>query len=394
MSGRRRAAVAGAVAVLLVGAAWMWRPALPPVQLVSRSPPAAPAASATGAAALSLDPDSGPARASGTRPAHAQDAASTPALQAIEVCGVGSVRRTGADAPRAGSLEALPPALGVYARREAWPRVLAHLDAWPSDRERATALALRASGLLDAEAQQSPGTVPPEEVTDMAARQLAGMAAGTRDMAVLRMALAECRLHPRVTECGALSPQPLVRAEPEDGAHWLELASVASRAGDRQAALQRAVQARRFSGMPSLVAAVDAAVPPDLPPYLRLELLVQALGIGLRWVDWAAMAPIALCRDGTLAPAQCVALAEAMLAGAETLDGLSAAEAIGRRGGWPVARSQAVLAERDALMARLHRGPQPLEAVYTCDAVAWQRALLLAIARQGQRAALKERASR
>lgn len=48
------------------------------------------------------------------------------------------------------SLELLPRPLGQHARAEAWPRVLAEMDGSPTERSRAAALVLRASGLLEA----------------------------------------------------------------------------------------------------------------------------------------------------------------------------------------------------------------------------------------------------
>lgn len=309
----------------------------------------------------------------------------------LQVCGVGSVRIRDVAAARQQSLEVLPPALGLYARREAWPRVLARLDAG-TDRARATALALRASGLLDAEATIAPQAQLPDAAAAAAAavRQLAVLAAGTADASVLRLALLACQSHAQTQECRALSPRDLVRLAPEDGSHWLQLA--AAEPAERDAALLRAAQSARFSPTPSLVAPVDAAMPQDVPPYLRADLLLQALGVesGLLF-DFAMFSALRPCASGDVPRAVCTQLADAMAARGQSLTVLAAAESLGRRsGGWAAERSKAVVAERDALFLELLTVDADIQ-VHGCNAVGRRRRLLLDIAAMGERAALQQR---
>jgi hypothetical protein len=292
------------------------------------------------------------------RPQASPTGASAPAggETVLDLCGVGPLR---VKLPQAGeqpsSFELLPNALGVYARSAAWPRVLAAMESMPGDRSRAAALVLKASGLLDAEATLSQLTLPSVDVSRWQS-ELALLAKASSDAAVLRWALAVCLRDPTAPACQTLSRQDLVRLAPDDGSHWLAVAATpGATTTEREAALRRAAAASRFTSMPSLAMAVDAALPPDLPGYLRQDLLVQVIGVEAAFPDDTMFNLSNHCRTASANDRRdlCLALADRLAAQGEDLTSLAVARSIGKRLGWSDARVESMRAEESVLTGTL-----------------------------------------
>lgn len=405
MSDRRNHVLAGALACALISAlAWLalrtqpTRPAVGPAE--------SPAAAASAQPALqAAKPASGAAGVDGLRAAVGSPAASShPAVAAErdpkspgnatagavlvpsyrEVCGIGTVAVT-MEVSEDGSVSVadLPVALGTQARQNAWERVLVNLDSSGSERDRANALVLRIRG-----ADGSSGRLELTESSQRALHELASLAAHTGDADVLHSALSECRLAARPPACDALSAAELTRLAPQDGSHWLMLAAADPEL--RAEAVQRAAASRRFGSAPSVVAAVDAAIPADLPPYLRVDLLMRALSIDhARASDLSISVLNRACGQGALPRADCASLADAMEAGTDSLLGFAIARALGKTSGWSPERIQASYAQQSrwetAIGDAYHQSDQP----YSCDSVQQFRSAMLQRASQGELGLLK-----
>lgn len=318
----------------------------------------------------------------------AASAAGRPTHLTLELCGIGRMSiPLPKDEAEGERWELLPRALGQYARAEAWDRVTTALDASPVERERAAAMVLRASGLLDAEAAAMQLTRRPQTTAHV--QQLATLARETRDAGVLQWALALCQREPALEACKALSPRDLVALAPQDGRSWLLLA--AADADRREEALQRAARAPKISSLPSLAAAVDSAAPASLPPYLRHDLQVQALGIELGLGDgWPWSFASRHCRQPeNRGRPTCSALAEALQERGPDLLAMVIGRSMGESQGWPAARVTAAKGEEAGLQAQFpaFATDQP----YACATVARWRAWLLDRAAVGERGALQRR---
>jgi hypothetical protein len=312
----------------------------------------------------------------------------------LNLCGVGPLRLKPPSATeKRDSFETLPPSLGVYARSAAWPRILAAMEAAPDERSRAAALLLRSWGRLDVEFSLSQPQQPQADPSRWQ-RELAVMARSTSDAAVLHWALATCGPQPSLAECQALSPKDLVRLAPEDGSHWLALAAD-SRASpqERDAAFRRATTAASFGDMPSLAPAVDKAFPADLPAYLRIEMLVQTIGVEAAFPGNAVFGLASWCRQPATHErrAQCAALADALADRGQSLKALGMAKSLGKKNGWSDAKVSAVAAEEAALMNTLLNAVHSLDPTdsYTCKSVETLQRWLHSRASLGERAALK-----
>lgn len=320
--------------------------------------------------------------------APAAASAARPSQITLDLCGVGPVPvrlpPPGAADP---SFELLPRPLGQHARAEAWARVLDAMDASPTERNRAAALVLRASGLFEAETsplvQAMPDTTP-------FVRQLAALAQGTRDAGVLQWALAVCERTPRLAECQALSVRELVVLAPEDGRNWLLLA--AADAAGRDEALRRAASAPVIAAMPSLTPAIEAAAAADLPPYLLQDLLVHAVGVEAAQVNSRLFSALRHCREATgERRGTCLALADALQLRGPELTELGVAAGLGKRLGWSPDRVAAAKAEQLSLMAQIPRFD--MDQPYGCANVERTRDWLRERATLGERATLQRRAA-
>lgn len=331
-----------------------------------------------------------------------------PAEQVFELCGLGRMSipeqpLTGPDA----TFEALPRPIGLFARQQAWSRLLPLMEqAEQPERVRAAALVLRASGLLAAEAApgapQGPG---PAELAAMQAdtRALARLARGSSDGYVLHWALSACDrvLAAGLPECRRISPRDLARAAPDEAQAWLQLAAMPGlAAAERQTALERAAAAPRHGSLDMRLPAVLDSVWPeehaDWPDYLRLQLLVQAIGVdtslGITPLQQAAR----LCDSNALQdPArrqQCEAIARQMQTHARSLLQLNLAAGLGSRLGWSDRETASMRAETERLM-RYTPEPEPAGQPFGCAAVQDTRSWVQAVAREGELAELRRRAT-
>ncbi len=320
----------------------------------------------------------------------ANEAVVPPTQVTLELCGVG---RMPISLPRDSGNEArwelLPRALGQYARTEAWARIVGTLDASPVERERAAAMVLRASGLLQAEA--APATLLQRSDTTPHVQQLATLARQTRDAGVLQWALALCEREPALEACKALTPRDLVALAPQDGRSWLLLA--AADADRREEALQRAARAPAISSLPSLAAAVNSAAPASLPPYLRHELQLQALGVELALGDGLPLSFASRhCRQpANQSQSTCAAVAQALQERGPDLLAMVIGRRMGEVQGWSAARVAAAKDEETHLQAAFPdlATDQP----YGCATVGRMRDWLLDRGALGERAALQRRAA-
>lgn len=288
-----------------------------------------------------------------------------PSTMNLQLCGVGPVTiRLPPKGAGAESFDPLPGPLGHLARAEAWHQVLAAMESNPSERSRAAALVLRASGLPEADAAMRPVQAPPDTVPVV--RQLAELARSTRDAGVLQWALAVCKRYEGVAECQRLSAQQLVVLAPDDGRHWLLLAAVDPLR--RKEALLRAAHASTIGVSPPLWPLVDAAAPATLPPYLLQDVLIEAVGVDAAMPDASLHAVATHCTgQGDEQRTTCLALADALYLRGQDLLTQSVGRGVGKRHGWPTERVAAAQAEQLRLMTKTHWGDadQP----YACEAV-------------------------
>jgi hypothetical protein len=388
----RRWGAAAVVALLLAGVAGWWgrdggAPTAPAVSVAAPS-----TAGPSGAASAPQSAWEATVAAGRTATlAHAAPVVASNATEAaptsinLDLCGVGPVTiRRPPKGSKEESFDALPRPLGHLARAEAWTQVLATMEADPTERSRAAALVLRASGLLWAE----PSLLGPVSLPDTSpyVRQLAALAAHTRDAGVLRWALAVCDRGKDAAECQALSVQQLVALAPDDGRHWLLLAAADPKR--RSEALRRAANAPTVGSMPPLWPAVNAAIPAGLPPYITQDLLLMALGVGYGLPDGSLFGVVRDCErargeDRTT----CLALADALYLRGQDLMALGIGRVLGERLGWPAERVAAARAERYQLSAAFE--PIATDQPYTCTAVQRSNALLRDIAQFGEVATLR-----
>jgi hypothetical protein len=322
--------------------------------------------------------------------------APAPGEVVMDLCGVGPLR---VKLPEPGqkdeSFEALPRSLGLYARNAVWPRILSALELAPDDRSRATALVLRASGVLDAEASTAQPHKPASNTLPWRL-ELARLARNSSDANVLRWALAACALAPDSDECQALSPTDLPRRAPDDGFHWLAAAFAPNTStADRDAALQRAAQAPRFGQFPSVAPAVDAAVPMEVLPYLRNELLSIAIGVDAALSATDVQEPLfgllKLCSKRQDHRVMCAELSEALATRGQTMAALDWAHALGKHNGWAPERLASVRKEANAVLSHLLVVMLGDGQPWSCAAVENTRQWIHDRARLGERAALQRK---
>ena len=327
-----------------------------------------------------------------------------PAEVVMDLCGVGRLtvprpELMDPDKENVTNFETLPAPLGLWARTEAWPRVLAAMEeAAQPERTRAAAQVLRASGMLFAEFRL--GTQPALPVSEIAqaTRSLARLARRTSDATVLSWALAMCEREQQPSvDCKRLSPRELSRLAPDEAQSWLALAFMPGiSAAQRDAAMDKAAQAERLGGQSyQLTQAVDSVWPGDVPEYLRLDLLIQALAVdGAMAPQW--LYPIArLCNQQALSDPQralqCEAIARKLQTNETSLQALVFAAGLGKRLGWSEAELATMQAEHISLASR----PIAMldEQPYACQAVATTRQWLADAASQGEVRAMRQRAA-
>jgi hypothetical protein len=348
---------------VLLGAWWLWEQGGAPSRAAGGLPaasldgslgaaPAGAASSASSAATPQLPAVMATAAASaGAWVLNGADAASQAAASAgtTELCGVGRIQ-AGSD----------PPHLFEHAVQAAWPRVLAALAQSPAERARAAALVLRFQLRLT-DAQTKDQLASPAEDTRAA---LAAMALQSSDPAVLGWAWSLCRSPGAPAACQQLSvPRWTARAPAqvqEDAALWLLLATAEPAQTAR--AVQGVVRATQFGASPAMTPWVAAALPADLPPYLRLVLLLQVQGLDLsleatetKGLDLLTRHCRAPHLDGGDA-ADCRGLAETLAQRSSSVTGLAMSHLIGEVHGWSQARQDAMQVRVHALAQAAQRG--------------------------------------
>jgi hypothetical protein len=296
-------------------------------------------------------------------------------LGPIELCGVGTLRS-----------DREAPHLFEHALAAAWPRLLAAMERSPAERSRAAALVVR-HGLQVREVGRLDATLPTEPRA-----ALASMAQASPDPALLHWALGLCAFPGAPASCGGLSAEDAVRRAPEDLANWLLLVQIDPTQTVR--ALKGAVAATQFSPSPSLLPWVSAALPPDLPAYLRHMLLLEAHGMQMA-VDGTSSGLSSLsrhCRASGADRAACLALAETLEQQAPDLIALMHSRVIGQGQGWPAQRVEAARARSHALTNDLIRlgvfQGQP-EQLLSCASIERSEVALRELATYGELGAIR-----
>jgi hypothetical protein len=281
-----------------------------------------------------------------------------------------------------------PPHLFKHAVAAAWPRVLATMAQSPAERSRAAALVLRRG--LQLNEMFTLGTVPPAEPLV----SLLAMAQASPDPALLRWASNLCTLPGATSGCRELSAEGLVVREPEDMAHWLLLLQTDPSQADRT--LKGAAAASQFSPVPALLPWVEAALPADLPAYLR-HLLRQETH-ALQTAYYGSLLSQSLgeltkrCRSPGADRAVCRAFAENLQRQAPDVSALPSAWLIGQAQGWSQERVAAARARARALsleFVRLSGPDDPPERALSCPSIERDQRVLRDVATYGELGALR-----
>ena len=201
----------------------------------------------------------------------------------------------------------------------------------------------------------------------------------------MRWAAAACGHTEDAARCRRELAQARLRAEPDNGLHWLEWAQEASSAAEQGEAWQGLVQARRWQEHPGGLTAVTqqalAAMQPLPAAYLRARLARDTLG---RDAARSPAAPAWLDEPCARHRADCAQLAERMAGEADSAALLQQAVALGRQAGWADDRLQALAAATQAFHAQLPRWPEAPRAVLACGVAEPQLAHVEAVARRGE----------
>jgi len=358
---RRHWAILGACVVLVFAGTWLavGERALPGVVVL----PAPSRALATPAAAdafvttVEPTPPVAPPRLRGS--------------ERVEVCGLGWVE-AGADGSVDPAVLARMPALNAARRR-----LVDSLASSGDDFERAASLWLKMVDVTSA------GTL----AADLR-EQLAQRATTTRDPRTYAIAFKTCRLTPEVGSCALLNARRWAQLDSDNGEPWLFLFNEATTRKDREQAdeaLFRLGEAARVEDRYFAVAGLLArrAGSTDTGLLAAHELAIESLG----GMAAQAMAPLqaitVACRGPSLGDAnrrqRCDAVASAMAERSDVLVYAAIGAAMGRRLGWPQARTDAVAALSSASNeSLLAREPDPLQ--WSCPRAA---SVLDRFARQG-----------
>ena len=371
-----RSLLACTAILLLCGLAW--RLVTPdPADTPAAPPPQAGAAPQRTGASLPGLPAMAPAPVADAGPA----ARSVRSDAVVELCGLGRMpvgdagpAASGADPDTASiDLQALPAPVGEQPLAQARAAMLAALRQGDG-RARVAALMLDRPG--DASGQ-----------LDWATRVLS-QARSSSDPAALAWATEACGPQDDPAACRLGLIRERLRIEPDNGYHWAALADEDPTAADT--AWQGLLQARRWLERPqALVLASQAALPAELPGYLRL-----GLGAEVRARTASLPSPgegFVLERCQQTAPGrreQCDTLA-ALMQHSDALQTLTEAASVAQAAGWPDDRLQQL---RNEFQALVHAPPawqadaaQPLDCA---NVAAWQHHLTQ-LAQAGELATLR-----
>ncbi len=303
----------------------------------------------------------------------------------VEFCGVGKVKLDTNDAP------AVTAFVGAFtkAARERW--LTAALDS-DDIRARAAGLLLKSRGTLGGE--------PPSDA-DQDRDALVQLAAGATDPAVYAMALYACGYDKNAVAtaaCAQLSPAKWAALDPDNAAPWLLVALRARGAKDpagEATAFARAVGANRMDGYGwSLFAFAEPELPGDTTPLEHWLLAQQAMAVGaavgLPYYGEITQRCSRLSIEDDAVRDQCGALAETLVAKANTLLDFGIGVRIGERAGWPAARVAELLERRDAWLQAGAEVEGPLaQNPGSCETVRAGNAYLAQRRRFGERGALQ-----
>lgn len=219
---------------------------------------------------------------------------------------------------------------------------------------------------------------------------LQALARGASDPVVLSWALAQCR---EWKACEGLSPADWARLEPDNAAPWSMLLDKAP--PERAEVIQGLARSRRYQLHYGVLAGtVQEAMPSDIPPYLQMNLVSEALAIELAMGMPPLQPLVALCRpappQGSAAHAVCDSLARVLADHSDTLLGLRIGLRLGEFAGWPIAEVQRRRAQADVLPTDAMMVMMGLAQPYSCRAVALQQAWMADLARLGELAAFRQ----
>lgn len=246
---------------------------------------------------------------------------------------------------------------------------------------------VRAAGWLIGLSLAEPGAAAPAWRD-----QLATLAAGSRDPAVIAFALQACR-GAASAMCQVVTPEAWARFEPENALPWLALADAA--AGDPSAvteALQRAAQAQRLDDHGAALHALALGAQPAGASELdraRMGGAIDALLAGWPAPEVANRHCHAVAlRDAARRPV-CETLAGLFVERARTLAELRQGRALAIALGWDAERVAALREEIDAL-ATLSRELREPQAADRCAVPAGLDRFRAEVGRVGELAALRQ----
>lgn len=285
----------------------------------------------------------------------------------VELCGLGRVPVAGAapdDAPL--DIADLPGPIGEQALNQARDGLMARLRQGDA-RQRAIALLL---------------SRPPDEPAGAAqawAAELLGLARQSGQPELLHWAEPACMLQAAPGACRIDLIRTRLRLEPDNAAHWAALADEDPAAGDEAwAGLQRA--SRWHERPQALLLATQAALPADLPGYLRLA-LAREMQLRTQQLPSAGEGFV-LERCQQAEPgraAACARLADVMGQQGDNLRTLTEAASVAQAAGLPEARVRALRQEFHALLQADPLNPREADAgqpLLGCDRLqAWQQHL-------------------
>lgn len=326
-------------------------------------------------------PQPGEALAATAANAPAPEAPAAPgAPTAVDLCGLGRLSLPGGAAADDDSdaLDALPAPVGREPLAQARQALLARLRAG------------------DASAQVAALLLDKPVLDDDAARQgwagaLLQQARASQNAVTLAWAEEACAYLPDGNACRLGLVRERLRLEPDNAHHWAALADEDPGAADE--AWRGLLQAGRWQESPqALMVATQAALPAELPGYLR-----QALGVAVRTRAAALPAPgegflQERCREPAPGRQQeCDKLARLLLDHGDSAHALSQAAQLAELAAWPRDRVEAVTRELQALTRPgAQWAPDPQQPLSCASADGWQRHVA-DVAQLGELGALRAR---
>jgi len=364
------------------------------------------AADAPAAAAPTAAPVQGLALLQLAQPTHAEPpapglpAATAPAGQrqpaVVDLCGLGRMPVSSADladlaAPpddadspdatvASGGLQALPAPVGEQPLAQARARMLAALRQGDA-RARVAAL------LLDRPATDDPAA-------DAAwARSVLDLAQSSGDPAALTWAVEACGPQADPARCRLNLIRTRLQLEPDNAFHWAALADEDPAAADT--AWQGLLQARRWLERPqALVLASQAALPADLPGYLRLGLGAEVRARAVSLPSPGEGFVLDRCQQSHPGRReQCDALA-GLMQHSDALQTLTEAASVAQAAGWPAERLAQLRREfQDLVHAPPAWQADPAQPLACASVDAWQHHLTQ-LAQVGELATLRAHRAR